>query len=119
MALDLAGIFPPIPTPFEDSGTISPAGLRRNLQFLSRHALSGVVVLGLLCGRREPRGDKTTAYALAAELQKSFVQEYGTTQCAQILAAFGQQQNMNQCRRLSGRTACMLAGIIGDVPIVV
>lgn len=44
--LDLAGIFPPIPTPFDKEGSLSPSALKRNLEYLNRHALSGTVVLG-------------------------------------------------------------------------
>jgi 4-hydroxy-2-oxoglutarate aldolase len=44
--LDLAGIFPPIPTPFDGQGDVSAAALERNLAFLDRYALRGIVVLG-------------------------------------------------------------------------
>ncbi len=44
--LDLRGIFPPIPTPFDDRGTIDAEALKRNLGFLSRFDLRGIVVLG-------------------------------------------------------------------------
>jgi 4-hydroxy-2-oxoglutarate aldolase len=43
---DLAGIFPPIPTPFDPDGAISVSGLTRNLEFLGSHDLKGYVVLG-------------------------------------------------------------------------
>ncbi len=72
----------------------------------------GVLVLGLLCGRRQPKGDKKAAYALAGELQRRFKAEYGATGCADILAAFGEQQDMDKCKRLSGRTAGMLARML-------
>jgi 4-hydroxy-2-oxoglutarate aldolase len=44
--LDLAGIFPPIPTPFDADGSVSTSGLKTNLQFLDRYELRGYVVLG-------------------------------------------------------------------------
>jgi len=44
--VDLAGIFPPIPTPFDADGSVSSSGLKQNLEFLNRHELSGIVVLG-------------------------------------------------------------------------
>jgi 4-hydroxy-2-oxoglutarate aldolase len=44
--LDLCGIFPPIPTPFDDTGAIDSVALRRNLEFLGRFDLRGVVALG-------------------------------------------------------------------------
>jgi 4-hydroxy-2-oxoglutarate aldolase len=44
--LDLAGIFPPIPTPFDTDGSVSVSGLKQNLGFLNRYGLRGTVVLG-------------------------------------------------------------------------
>jgi len=44
--LSLAGIFPPIPTPFDASGDIACDALLSNLAYLSRFALAGFVVLG-------------------------------------------------------------------------
>jgi len=44
--LDLGGIFPPIPTPFDEAGDIDSAALRASLEFLSTFDLHGYVVLG-------------------------------------------------------------------------
>jgi 4-hydroxy-2-oxoglutarate aldolase len=44
--LDLAGIFPPIPTPYDGDGAVSASGLKKNLEFLNRYELKGYVVLG-------------------------------------------------------------------------
>jgi 4-hydroxy-2-oxoglutarate aldolase len=44
--LDLQGIFPPIPTPFDERGAIDAAALAAHLDFLSTFDLSGYVVLG-------------------------------------------------------------------------
>ena len=44
--LDLAGIFPPIPTPFDTDGSVWTSGLKQNLEFLNRYDLRGIVVLG-------------------------------------------------------------------------
>ena len=44
--LDLRGIFPPIPTPFDAAGTIDRDALVRNFEFLNTFDLRGYVVLG-------------------------------------------------------------------------
>ncbi|UCF99729.1 MAG: dihydrodipicolinate synthase family protein [Spirochaetaceae bacterium] len=44
--IDLAGIFPPIATPFDERGSVRPSALERNLEFLNLYDLKGVVVLG-------------------------------------------------------------------------
>ena len=44
--LNLAGVFPPVPTPFTSDESIDPAALRHNITLLLRAPLRGVVVLG-------------------------------------------------------------------------
>ncbi len=44
--LDLHGLFPPIPTPFDETGAIDSAALAEHIRFLSAFDLSGYVVLG-------------------------------------------------------------------------
>lgn len=42
----LAGVFPPVPTPFDEQGEIAPDKLAANLRQLSTTALSGFIILG-------------------------------------------------------------------------
>ncbi len=42
----LVGVMPPVPTPFDGRGEVAPGKLEENLLQLSRHALSGFVILG-------------------------------------------------------------------------
>jgi 4-hydroxy-2-oxoglutarate aldolase len=42
----LAGVMPPVPTPFDEKGEIAPNKLADNLAQLARHSLSGFVILG-------------------------------------------------------------------------
>lgn len=44
--LRLEGIYPPIPTPFDEKGQIAVNALKDNLAFMNRFALRGVVVMG-------------------------------------------------------------------------
>lgn len=44
--IDLHGIFPPLTTPFDKAENLRPDKLRSNIQKLSKHALSGFLVLG-------------------------------------------------------------------------
>ncbi len=44
--LSMAGIFPPIPTPFDAAGELDLKALASNLEKWNRHPLSGYVVLG-------------------------------------------------------------------------
>ena len=45
-SVKLAGVFPPIPTPFDRDGSVSLSGLKQNIELLNRYDLSGYVVLG-------------------------------------------------------------------------
>ena len=42
----MAGVFPPIPTPFDAAGEIDLKALGRNMEFWNRYPLAGYVVLG-------------------------------------------------------------------------
>lgn len=45
-ALNLAGVFPPVPTPFAADQSVDPTALRHNLRQLMRSPLRGFVILG-------------------------------------------------------------------------
>ena len=45
-SLNLAGVFPPVPTPFAADESIDPASLHHNIRHLLRAPLGGIVVLG-------------------------------------------------------------------------
>jgi len=45
-ALDLHGVFPPIPTPFDAAGAVDSEALTQHLEFLGTFDLSGYVLLG-------------------------------------------------------------------------
>lgn len=42
----LAGVIPPVPTPFDGRGEVAPGKLEENISQLARHALTGFVILG-------------------------------------------------------------------------
>ncbi|MBN1580453.1 MAG: dihydrodipicolinate synthase family protein [Anaerolineae bacterium] len=45
-SLDLSGVFPPIPTPFDRAGEVALDALAENIQRWNEYALSGYVILG-------------------------------------------------------------------------
>ena len=86
----------------------------RTHQEICEALTGGVIALGYLFGRSEPGADWTDAYELTAELRRRFILEHGTTNCGALLAAFGPQENMLRCQRLSGEVASMLAEILKE-----
>lgn len=62
----LVGVFPPVPTPFNENGAIYEDGFQQNFEFWNQHDLSGYLVLGsngeaVLLNSRE----KTTLFEVA------------------------------------------------------
>ncbi len=45
-AAQLAGVYPPVPTPFDDRGEVAPQKLAANLELLARTALRGFIIMG-------------------------------------------------------------------------
>ena len=74
----------------------------------------GVIALGWLFGRTEPRADKQDVYALATEFRNRFLDTFGSTQCKAILEAFGQQENLLKCKRMTGAAAGILFDILEE-----
>jgi C_GCAxxG_C_C family probable redox protein len=96
------------------AATAFGGGVGRSKQELCGALSGGIIALGCLFGRSRPGADWTDAAVLAAELKRRFVQAYGTANCGALLAAFGHQENMMRCKRLSGEVADMLADIIEE-----
>ena len=76
-------------------------------------ALSGALLgLGLVLGRSQPNENWDDLAQMGAELRQAFMAETGSTNCAVILKAFGEQTNMMKCKNLSGKTAALAVEII-------
>ena len=74
----------------------------------------GVLALGWLFGRTTPGADKQDAYAFAAEFRNKFIDSFGSTQCKVILDAFGKQENLLECKRMTAAAAGMLFDLLQE-----
>jgi len=74
----------------------------------------GVIALGWLFGRTEPGADKQVVYALATEFRNKFLDMFGAVQCKAILDAFGPQENLHKCKRMTGAAAGILFEILEE-----
>jgi C_GCAxxG_C_C family probable redox protein len=83
-------------------------GVGRTKQELCGALAGGLMAVGCLRGRSVPGEDWSRAAELAAEFRKRFLETFGSTACQDILTAFGEQDNMMRCKRLSGQTAGIL-----------
>ena len=72
----------------------------------------GVMAIGYVHGRDDKDGENTTACDYATEFRKRFVEKYGTTNCAELLLAFGEQVKMAQCKAMTADASGMIADIL-------
>ena len=64
-------------------------------------ALSGgLIAIGHLYGRREPGGDWDLPRELGKELRQRFINSFETTHCATLCERFGEESQMDECRKL-------------------
>ncbi|GAB6097773.1 C-GCAxxG-C-C family (seleno)protein [Desulfatiferula olefinivorans] len=79
-------------------------------------ALSGsLIVIGHLHGRRLPGVDWAVPAELGAEIRHLFISEFGTTTCSALRKRFGQEQQMDECRKIVEKTTLLLLDLLGDM----
>jgi C_GCAxxG_C_C family probable redox protein len=77
-------------------------------------ALSGaIMMLGLTKGRTSPETPRDTAYDLAGEFQKRFINEFGATCCRALNKnPFGSREQGKNCIKIIGTTAGLFMAFI-------
>ena len=75
----------------------------------------GIIALGCLFGRKQPGDDKKIAYEVGAEFRRKFIETFGSSICRNILEGFGEQENLIECKKLTGRAAGILYTMLGDI----
>lgn len=79
----------------------------------------GIIAIGCIFGRQDPKEDKKAAYEFAAEFRGKFIETFGSSTCRTILERFGEQENLIECKKLTARAAgilhTMLDGVISGV----
>lgn len=74
----------------------------------------GIIAVGCLFGRKQPKDDKKTAYEIGAEFRQNFIESFGSSTCRNILEGFGEQENLIECKKLTGRAAGILHALLKD-----
>ena len=76
-------------------------------------ALSGsLIALGILRGRSGPSEPWDDVAALAHAFRENFQLHNDCTRCGELLERFGPQENMEQCKRMTARTAGMMRDLL-------
>jgi len=89
-------------------------GVGRSHEEMCGALAGGLMALGCLHGRSKPGANWDGIAELAAEFRLRFRELYGSTRCSEILHALGPQTDMDQCKRLSGVTAGLLATVLEE-----
>jgi C_GCAxxG_C_C family probable redox protein len=74
----------------------------------------GIVAIGWLFGRNDPRDDKQKVISLSAEFRSRFLEKFHATNCKKILDSLGNQENGLNCKRLTAEAAGVLFEMLND-----
>ncbi len=78
-------------------------------------ALSGALVtIGHLHGRREPGENWDIPANLGASIREHFIEKNGTAHCGTLRERFGEEQQMEECGKLTGELASALFKILKE-----
>lgn len=78
-------------------------------------ALSGsFIAIGHLYGRRKPGGEWNFPADLGAEIRQRFLDDFGTTNCATLRNRFGEERQMEECRKLTKKVTATLLGLLTE-----
>jgi C_GCAxxG_C_C family probable redox protein len=78
-------------------------------------ALSGgVMVIGGLYGRTDPKTNDEKCQQLCAEYQRRFEKEFGCVQCAELKANWVGKPGQERCVQLVERAAGILLDVLGE-----
>ena len=87
-------------------------GVGRSHDELCGTFAGGVLALGFLFGKTKPDESPEDVHTAVTEFRKRFLEEFDSTQCGALLNAFGEQENLMKCKRMTGRAAGLLVEII-------
>lgn len=87
-------------------------GIGRSHEDVCGALAGGVIAVGYLLGRMEQGKDLSKACEVITEFRKSFIEAFGSTNCAAILKSLGEQEKYIKCKQLTGKAADILAEIL-------
>jgi C_GCAxxG_C_C family probable redox protein len=80
-------------------------------------ALSGgLIAIGHLYGRSAPKGEWDLPAKLGTKLRNRFIEEFGTTHCMTLRRRFGQERQMQECRKLVHEVVVRLLELLAENP---
>lgn len=78
-------------------------------------ALSGALIaIGHFHGRTEPGADWEVPARMGAMVRDAFIRRWGTTHCRTLRDGFGEERQMDECRRIVEETVLDLLDVLDD-----
>jgi C_GCAxxG_C_C family probable redox protein len=78
-------------------------------------ALCGALIaIGHLYGRRNLGDAWDLPARLGAAIRQRFLDDFGTTHCASLRNRFGEERQMAECRKLTGRVTTALLALLSE-----
>ena len=100
----------------ELAGLVTPfgGGMGRSHSEACGIISGGIMGVGLFHGRVRAGADWDAAAELAAAFRARFAEACAGTSCAQVLAAFGEQNELHKCKAMAGTMSAVLAGMLEE-----
>ena len=90
------------------------AGFARTFQEACGALSGGLIAIGHLYGRSEPGGDWDLPAELGEDLYTHFLHDHQTAHCETLRRRFGEEAQMDECRKLVSATAAYLVRLLSE-----
>ncbi|MEN6375180.1 MAG: C-GCAxxG-C-C family protein [Smithella sp.] len=87
-------------------------GIGRSHDDVCGALVGGVIAAGYLFGRTERNKDLNEVCRVTSEFRRTFLEKFGSTNCAAILEKLGEQEKYLKCKELTARATGILADIL-------
>jgi C_GCAxxG_C_C family probable redox protein len=87
-------------------------GIGRSHEDICGIFTGGVIAVGYLFGRMEQGKDLSVACDVISEFRESFIETFGSNNCAAILKSLGEQEKYIKCKQITGKATGLLADIL-------
>ncbi len=114
MLVGIASLLTPLHPQAIKASTGFAGGIGSSKKQLCGALTGGVMVIGCLYGRTEPKANDEKCQQLCTEFQKRFQDEFGCVQCAELKANWIGKPGQERCVQLVEKAASLLLEILGE-----
>ena len=114
MLVGVGGLLYPLHPQTIKMSTGFAGGIGSTKEGLCGALTGGVMVIGGLYGRTEPKANDEKCQELCAEYQRRFEEEFGCVRCAELKAKWVGKPGQERCVQLVERAARLLLEVLED-----